>query len=240
MKSRRKPGQDLNDFLRLHGNKWTLTKSSWLATGIWDRLRSDTRIPVAREGEPKPAIVVGIDAARTFDTTAVGWAWVSPAGTKVLRAHVWSVRRNAPHHTFVEGGELVNEELVEPFIDELAEQFTIRAIGFDPRYFSAEARHLANKGYVVIEMQPQAAPMADAVVQFEKDALARNLEHDGDRVVALHMAAIDAERRPDGSKRLGRRGRNATDAGWAQIIANYLTEIELPEPPPEEPLFAWV
>lgn len=225
LKGLRKPGADANDGRRLHGNQWTKGRTSWLATGIWDRLRSQAQIPVGAE------IVVGIDAARSFDTTAVGWAWVSPSGHKLIRSHVWSIRRAAPHHVFVEGGELVNEELVEPFIHELAESYEIRGIAFDPRYFSAEARHLAGEDLVVVEVQPQSGPMADAVVQFEKDALAGDLEHDGDRVLALHIEAIESERRPDGSKRIGKRSEaNPIDAGISVILANYLSTIELPEP----------
>ena len=235
MKGLLKPGQDENDWRRLHLNQWTRAKTSWLSTGVWDRLRSQTQIPVGAE------IFVGIDAARTFDTTAVGWAWLSPNGTKVLRSHVWSIRLLAPHHTFVEGGELVNELLVEPFIAKLAQKYKIRGIAFDPRYFSAEARHLANDGFTVVEVQPQSVAMGDAVVQFEKDALALALEQDGDRVLALHMEAINAERRPDGSKKIGKRTEaHPIDAGISLILANYLTNAELPEPPGDrDPLFAW-
>jgi phage terminase large subunit-like protein len=219
-----KPGADVNDLLRLHANRFTSAKSSWLSTGIWDRLRSKSQIPVGAE------IVVGIDAARNFDTTAVGWAWIAPDGRKILRSHVWSVRRNVPHDQYVEGGELVNEELVEPFIEELAQTYRIRGIAFDPRYFSAEARHLANAGHVVVEIQPQGGPMGDAVVQFEKDALAGDLEHSGDRTLALHIEAIESERRPDGAKKIGKRSdSNPIDAGISVILANYLTTIELPE-----------
>ena len=43
------------------------------------------------------------------------------------------------------------------------------------------------------------------------------------------MDAIDSERRPDGSKKIGKRDeRNPIDAGIALILANYLTAVELP------------
>lgn len=219
-----RPGADELDWRRLHANQWTAAKAAWLSSGIWARLRSETQIPEGAE------ILVGIDCARSFDTTAVSWAWVTPDGRKVLRSHVWSVRRNVPHHTFVDGGELVNEELVEPFVHWLNSQYRVRAIGFDPRYFSAEARHLANDGFTVIEVEPQSSTMADFVVQFEKDALAHALEHDNDHVLNEHVNAIDSIRRPDGSKKIGKRTEaNPIDAGIAAIIANGLSVVELPE-----------
>lgn len=223
LKELRQPGSDELDWQRLHCNVWTKTRSSWLASGIWAGLRSSTQIPEGAE------ITVGIDAARTFDTTAIAWCWIAPDGRKVLASHVWSVRPQAPHHQFVAGGELVNEELVEPYVHELARRFQIRAIAFDPRYFSAEARHLANTGLQVIEVQPQSREMGDAVVLFEKEARSQMLSHDGDRVLHDHVEAIDAIRRPDGSKKIGQRAdANPIDAGVACILANYLTVIDLP------------
>ncbi len=217
------PGTDESDWRRLHLNQWTLTKRSWLSSGIWARLSSATQIPEGAE------ILLGIDAARTWDTTSVAWAWVAPDGRKVTRAHVWSVRPNVPHHTFVPGGELVNEELVEPFVAELAKRYLIRGIALDPRYLNAEAKHLADAGFTVVKVEPWSAPMQDAVALFEKDVLAGAIKHDGDRVVSLHMDAIDSERRPDGAKKIGKRSeRNPIDAGIALILANYLSAIELP------------
>jgi len=158
----------------------------------------------------------------------------------VLRAHVWSVRRHVPHHEFVEGGELVNETLVEPFVHALGRRYSIRAIAFDPRYFSAEARHLADAGFVVVEVQPQSAAMGDAVVQFEKDVLSRRLSHDGDRVLSNHIEAIDSVRMPDGSKKIGKRtDGQPIDAGISVILANYLTTIDLPAQAAEPFVLTW-
>ena len=217
-----RPDTDELDWRRLHGNQWTKTRTAWLASGVWARLRSETQIPEGAE------INVGIDAARTWDTTSVGWQWISPEGRKVSRAHVWSVRPNVPHHTFVDGGELVNEELVEPFIYMLANRYRVRGIALDPRYLNAEAKHLADDGFVVVKVEPQSTAMQDAVAQFEKDALSGRIAHDGDPVVAAHIEAVDAARRPDGSKRIGKRAENQPiDAAISQILAGYLAEQEL-------------
>jgi phage terminase large subunit-like protein len=223
IKSLKGPDADEYDWRRLHANQWTRGRSSWLPSGVWAALKSETQIPEAGQ------ILVGIDAARTWDTTAVAWCWIAPNGRKVLRSHVWSVREGAPHHEFVRGGELVNEELVEPFIAQLAQRYRIRAIAFDDRYFTAEAAHLSNAGHIVVDIKPSGEAMGDAVVLFEKDARAGALEHDGDRVLSQHIEAIDAERRGDQSKKIGKRSEAyPIDAGMACILANYLTSVELP------------
>jgi phage terminase large subunit-like protein len=228
------PGTDELDWRRLHANQWTKTKQAWLASGVWARLRGDTQIPEGAE------IYVGIDAARTWDTTSVGWLWIDPeTGRKVCRAHIWSVRKNVPHHTFVDGGELVNEELVEPFVYGLDDRYRVRAIALDPRYLNTEAKHLADAGHVVIKVEPFSNAMRDAVTLFEKDALARALEHDGDRAVSGHIEAIDSVRGPDGAKKIGKRNDGQPiDAGISMILADYLTTVDdLPERERPEP---WV
>lgn len=222
----RRPDSDELDWRRLHLNQWTTAREAWLPSGVWQRLIADTQIPEGAE------ITVGIDAARSFDTTAIGWCWIDPqTGRKHLRSHVWSVRRGVPHHTLVAGGELVNEDLVEPFVAALAGRYRIRAIGFDERYFAAEARHLANEGFVVIEVKAQSGAMDDAVVLFEREARGGKLAHDGDRVLALHVGAVDAIRRPDGSKKIGKRAEtNPIDAAIGVILAGYLPSLDLPDP----------
>jgi phage terminase large subunit-like protein len=220
------------DWRRLHLNQWTKTKRAWFPSGVWERLKGDSQIPEGAE------ITVGIDCARTHDTTSVSWAWVNPeTGRKVERSHVWSLRRRAPHHVLVDADELDNENLVEPFVHELNRVYRVRGAAFDPRYFSTEARHLAAAGLTMIEVFPQSAAMTDAVTWFERDTLTGRIEHDGDPVVKAHIDAIDVVRTADGSKKIGKRSQeHAIDAGTSSILANYLTEIELPElTQPSEP-----
>lgn len=228
-----RPDVDELDWRRLHGNQWTRARQAWISGRAWTLLRGDSEIPDGAE------IFVGIDAARSFDTTAAAWCWISPEGRRVVRSHVWSVRQDAPHHTYVRGGELVNEELVEPFLAQLSDRYTVRGIAFDPRYFSSEARHLSEDGHMVVEIQPWGGAMGDAVVIFEKACLAGAVEHDGDRVLAAHIEAIDADKRPDGSKKIGKRSRAyPIDAGIASVLAHYLSTLDLPVAD-AEPGFAW-
>ncbi len=225
----RRPDTDELDWRRLHLNQWTKTKNTWKASGVWRRLAGDLQIPEGAE------ITVGVDCARSFDTTSVGWAWLSPSGVVVTRAHIWSVRRNVPHHEFVEGGELVNEELVEPFVEMLDTRYHVAEIAFDPRYFSAEAHHLSSIGHTLVEVQPQSAAMGDAVTAFEQAALARKITHDGDPMVAAHFEAVEQTHDGRGSTKIGKRSAAyPIDAAIATILAHYrvhLVEYEKPAQP---------
>jgi phage terminase large subunit-like protein len=216
------------DWLRLHGNQWTVRKKAWFSSGIWDALGGESRIP---EGA---VISIGIDGARTYDTTSVGWVWINPeTGRKVSRAHVWSVRpQPVPFHTFVEDGELDNETLIEPFVHELARRYRIRGISFDPRYLDTPARHLANAlACPVIAVEAAGPKMTDAVSWFERDVVTGRIEHNRDPIVRAHISAIDTIKLNDGSTKIGKRGKEyPIDAGTALILANYTSELDLPEP----------
>lgn len=214
-----RPDTDELDWRRLHLNQWTKTKRAWLSSGVWAGLRSSTQIP---EGA---VISIGIDAAHSHDTSSVSWAWRTPEGKVVTRSHIWSVRPNVPHHTLVDGGRLNNEELLEPFIHELAARYRVHAIGFDPRYFVAEAFHLAAAGFEMVEVYPQGGKMAEAVTAFEQRVLRGLLEHDGDRAVQAHLDAIDVITNPGGGKKIGKRSdAYPIDAGISNILASFLAE----------------
>lgn len=213
------------DWRRLHLNQWTATREAWVSAGAWARLSEPgLEAPVGAE------ITVGIDAAFNYDTTACSWSWRSPEGRAVQRAFVWSVRPDAPHHELVRDSELVNEDLVEPFVHALGKRYRIRAIAFDPRFFATEARHLAKAGYTVVPIHPSSAPMGDAVASWHKALLAGELAHDGDPVFAKHVAAI-ASRKTEGGYKIGHLLASAPiDAGIAAILSHHLLPREIEEP----------
>lgn len=190
-----RPGADLSDWLRLHGNLPTRGKTSWLPAGAWAGLLADhAQVPVGAE------IYVGVDAAYSGDTTAVVYAWRDGNGRIHLRAKVWSAIATNLAHEYPEGSTLDNEELVEPYVHELARKFKIRAIVFDPEYFTTEAKHLSRAGFRIAPMYPQSGDMADAVRSFKRMVGEGRLAHDGDAVLANHVGNAVARKTSRGTK----------------------------------------
>jgi phage terminase large subunit-like protein len=190
----RKPGADELEIRRLLFNQWTKVKDAWLSTGIWRDLRADdVEIPVGAD------IYIAVDAAYSEDCTAVVYAWRDPNGRIHLRSRVWSTSERWSAHSYVEK-PLINEQLVEPYIHELASAYNIREIVFDPEYFTAEAHHLANDGFTIAAMYPQSGDMSDAVRAFKRSAGEGKLGHDGDPVLSAHVEAAQRKKTIRGTK----------------------------------------
>lgn len=82
--------------------------------------------------------------------------------------------------------------------------------------------------------------MKEAVALLEKDVLSGVIEHDGDRVVSLHIDAVDVQRRPDGSKHVGKRSEGVpVDAFFALALADYIETTELPKASAEPWAATW-
>jgi phage terminase large subunit-like protein len=210
-----RPGADEYDFRRLHGNQWTKTKGIWLPTGSWGKLADDElEIPLGAD------IYVGVDVAHSYDTTAVAWAWRAPDGRIVVRCHVWSVRAEAPAHEHVD--DFYNqdaEHLAELFIYSLGERYRIREVVADPNYFGSELRRLGRR-FESAPLFPQSKEMTEYVQEFYRLVDAKAIAHDGDRVGALHVAAIAGEKDSNGYWRIRKLNTpNPMDAGTAKIIA---------------------
>jgi phage terminase large subunit-like protein len=176
-----RPGADEGAWRRLHLNQPTRGLRKWLRRGVWAQLFAETRIPLGA------GIFVAVDAAYSGDCTAVVFAWRAPNGRIHLRAKVWSTNPAHPAHVHVRDSILRNEELVEPYIHELARKYKIREIVFDDQYFVTEANHLARAGFRIAPMHPSSNDMKDAVRAFRKGADEGIWAHDGDEVLARHL-----------------------------------------------------
>jgi phage terminase large subunit-like protein len=162
----------------------------WLPFGTWSGLVSPVDL--------RKTIAIGVDVGLTSDTTAVAWA--APADDSsdrmVIRSHVWSAREDVPHHTFVPGGR-VDLELVEDFIRELAGEYNVSRLHYDPRFFERSAQALSKEGMTVAPLNQNSAPMADAYHEFYVDARTGKFAHDGDAVLQSHVesaAGVKTER----------------------------------------------
>jgi phage terminase large subunit-like protein len=201
------------EFRRLHLNQWTAAREAWLPAGTWEALRSDAEIPAGAE------IYIGVDIGLHHDTSAVVWAHRFADGRIVLRCQVWSVNDKAAAHEFVRGGEM-RLELVERFIRELGRRCRIREIAYDPTYFARSAQLLADEGFTLIEFLPAGNPMLEAYQGFFQACSERTITHDGDSVLAGHVAAAAARRTERGWKLYKLKATAPFDACVAAVLAH--------------------
>lgn len=223
-----RPGADESAWRRLHLNQPMQGLRKWLPPGAWARLRDELEPPAGA------AIYVAIDAAYSGDTTAVVFAWRASNGRIHLKAHVWSVLPANPAHEHVRDSVLHNEELVEPYIHELARKYKVREIVFDPNYFVTEANHLARAGFTIAPIFPGSNDMKDAVRSFRKGVDEATWAHDGDLVLANHLGNCVGVTSQLGTKEFEKidkapGGSFRIDAATAAVMAGWRCLISRPD-----------
>jgi len=199
---------------RLFLNQWTAAKERWLSHERWTEA-------AAILPEPSGDLYVGIDAAITDDTTAVAWAWRLDDGRIGVDARVWSSKDRNPHHVLSPGG-VIDMDLVERFVIDLAQRYQVCEVVYDPRYFVRSGQLLSDAGIMTAPIEQNSAPMADAYQGFY-DAVMRDgsLVHPADNpILDSHVeaaAGVPTERGWKVSKLKSRK----IDALVAAVIAHY-------------------
>jgi phage terminase large subunit-like protein len=234
--------------LRLYGNRRAHHRDRWISQEKWDECLLDTK-----PGDFMPAealIAVGADGARTRDTTAVAWAWIDELDRCRIQVRVWSTRRDVPHHVFVEGGRLNNDDARDFIRSELMGRFSTRLLFYDERYFDDQAEDLSRDGLTVTEMhqgKPEMQAAWDGFYEAIHEGAAPTIAHDGDEVFAKHVAAavgIKTERgwrvskKPSGGTTSSLHADKPIDALAAAVMAHFAATEYLAKR--VEPMFAWV
>lgn len=184
-------------WIRENLNGWTKVAGAWVPMGAWMRLvEPDARPPAGAD------VFVMVDAAHTYDTCAVGWAWLGPDGRVHVDAHIWSVRAGAPAHEYVEDFYDGDEHRCEKFIhQELATRYRVREVVADPNYFGAELRRLG-KRFVAAPLFPQSNEMREYVQEFHRalsPASPNRIVHDGkNRQLREHVDGVAGSKTMDG------------------------------------------
>jgi phage terminase large subunit-like protein len=212
--------QDVFEWLRLCLNYWTATKGSWLKAGAWRALEDKTVKP--RRGAD---VYVAVDAAHTYDTTAVSYSWFDTDLQKVVtRCKIFSVRADAPAHVYVDDfyDAAGDTHVAETFIHELADvhKLRVREVVGDPNYFGRELARLGQR-FLTAPVYPQSVEMRDYVQRFYRDVHGARIVTDGDPIVTAHIENIVGEKSSDGYWVIKKRNNpEPMDGGTATIISN--------------------
>jgi phage terminase large subunit-like protein len=222
--------QDGPTKIRLYGNGWTTAKARWISDVDWYRAREleleagptqerllDELEAVAEQGY---AAAVGVDAARTRDTSAVGWCWKDDEGLYHVRARVWSVRRDAPAHVHVDGRRIRNGELRDFIRGPIASRVPVLGVFYDERFFSSEADELDDDGFVVVEMHQGQVEMETAWNAFYDD-VPELVRHPADHVLTAHVQAAAGEKAERGWRVRKLRATSPIDALAAVVMARH-------------------
>lgn len=202
-----------HEFRRYHLAQWVETPAeAWLPAGAWDACREPgATIPAGSE------VVLAVDLALKHDSTAVVAAHRRDMDGRIaVSARVWDNTPEAPMD--------VTDVLAH--IRGWASTHRVRAVVYDPRFFDLPARQLEDEGFTVIEVPQSPERMVPLCGQAYEAILARRVAHDGDRVLAAHVAAAVPRQSDRGWSLSKGKSRRKIDACIAFVLA--LGEIQSP------------
>jgi phage terminase large subunit-like protein len=201
------PGVHPLEVARYHANVWTDVDAPWLPQGSWQALYGEAEL---QDGED---LWVGVDVGGERSATAV--AAVSEDGR--VSAWIW------------QGDQAVLD--AADCLRRLHGRHRLSAVGFDPWRFQTEASRLERDGLPMVKFAQSAEAMTLASERLYSSIVQRELVHDGDPVLARHIANATAKSTPRGWRLVRSRRSGQIDAVIALAMANSLRLAPRAAPP---------
>ncbi len=198
-------------FRRYHLNQWTTTRNAWLPHGAWESCADLERVV-----QPGEAIVVGFDGSRTNDATAL-------VGCTIERPHlflikVWEKPRDEPAWQ-VPTHEVTNELL------RLSGTYNMQQLACDPFQWRDRIVEWDELGLPVVEWPTNSVQrMAPACAEFYRAVGSHAVTHDGDPVLARHIANAVIKEDRYGMRIVKDRSSMKIDAAVAAVIAHDIAQ----------------
>lgn len=173
-------------FLRYHACVATEEADAFVSPTQWAALFDKPLGSIAAGAR----VCLGFDGSRSYDTTAAAWASRTADGRIAVRTHVWSVRTETPHHSLCDSK--IDYAALKAFvIDDLFGVFDVVDGAFDPHYLVDTMEALKDRlpEARIAEVEPQSKLMRDALTCFHELVERGQIVHDGDPVLAAHVAA---------------------------------------------------
>jgi phage terminase large subunit-like protein len=217
-------------FQRFHLNRWTRAEKEWLPRGAWDEGNTGDR------PQPGDRVVLGLDMSRSKDTTALAIVAPRGGGKYAAAAEVWAVWRDpstdppAVHHPIE--GATIPFAVVEARVRELLDEYDVVEIAYDPwRIPDDTAERLEAEGFPLTKFPQSHTMMVPASQGLFEAVTEGQLAHDGDEVLAAHIAAATPKEVP-GARDAWRLDKDSahspSDAAFALAMALQRARDHLP------------
>lgn len=142
-RQRSAPGFRPNAYLRLHENRWVTPESRFIEAAQWDALVEPGLTPLLPTKGVR--LCVGVDAAHRRDSTAVVAVSREEGGLIVLRQHrIWRP---------TEGHPVLPEETAVPYLRQLAREYDVAAVYYDPHHFESAGVKLGREGLPAVAFE---------------------------------------------------------------------------------------
>lgn len=198
------PSMRETDWLRFACNQWVPAEDAWLPAGAWKACRdADAFIP---DGAP---VWAGVDIGLKKDSSAVAVCWADSERV-VTTARVFEPRGD---------GTPLDLSLVEGQLRELASRFNLQGVVYDRWSFERSAQILSDEGLYMVEFPMTNERTVPASTRLFEAIVERRIAHDGDPILAAHVAG-GATRETERGWRLAKgKARRPIDALIALMLA---------------------
>jgi phage terminase large subunit-like protein len=193
-------------FRRYHANQWLASGQHWLPIGAWQACAD----PTAKIHDQE-RVYVGVDVGGERSASAVVWV------TEDLRVD----------GAVFTGNEAVLE--VAAKVRDLAEEYTVAEVVFDPWRFQQGALELAERGIRVTEFPQSNARMGPASERLHSAIVEGRLKHPDNSALNAHVRAAIARDTPRGWRLDKAKSRDNIDAVVALAMAVEAAEAPVPE-----------
>lgn len=199
-------------------------EDSWLEEhpGVWtEGAKPRTKIPAGAE------VGVTVDMALRHDSVAVDWGMLRSDGRAVVRARVFEAK----------GGKIDHLEVWRFITEELAAEYRIAWIAYDPRFFELPARMAEDQGFLMVEFPQSPERMAPACGHALDMIVNHRVLHDGDPTFGAHVNSAARREGERGFTLSKGKSRGRIDACVALVMLLWLLAAPPPvDEPPSEPL----
>lgn len=190
-------------FSRYFCNKWMEAEELWDVASVWDELKRDEVYL-----DPARPTFVGVDIGRKNDHSAVvltQWhdgivrinqrMWFNPYAVTDPRYRSWRMNMYDVDNYVREVAAAFRED---SWLDEDEWPISGPAVFYDPHLYGGHADSLRDDNINMIEFPQTDSRMVPASQRLYEWAMARKIEHDGDRLARRHVRSVTAKEKERG------------------------------------------
>jgi phage terminase large subunit-like protein len=192
------PGQQ-NSFKRLRLNVWTEQATRWLDMALWDENAGELSYGDLRESLKGRECYAGVDLSSTQDLSAVELVFPDDDGGASILTFAFAPEDNlraraerdrVPYPVWAEQGwieptegNVIDHQRIRARLGELAEDYVIREVAYDPWSAMQFALGLQEDGFTVVPIRQGFVSLSEPTKALERLLLARKVRHGGHPVL---------------------------------------------------------
>lgn len=228
----------LYNFLTKNLNIWTDSAQAWIEKELWDSCNDGV------ENLDGAECYGGLDLASVRDTNALALRFQKPDGTATYKVIYWIPEMNIEERVKGKGvnydrwiregwirvtpGNVTDYNFIKKDILELKEKHDIKSIAYDRWNSSQLVVDLSDEGVEMTAFGQGYASMSSPTKELEKEVLKKQMNHEGNPVLAWNISNVFLQRDPAGNVKIDKsKSSEKVDGAVACVMAlgEYLTAI---------------